>query len=46
MSIGNNIIKSKIPDFMKSYKNLMEYIEATGEFMDETKAFIDHFKIS
>ncbi len=44
MSIGNNIIKSKIPDFMKSYKNLMEYIEATGEFMDETKAFIDHFK--
>jgi hypothetical protein len=44
MSIKDNLIKSKIPDFMKSYPELVAYIESMGSFMDDTKTYIEHFK--
>ncbi|WGH49689.1 hypothetical protein [Alishewanella phage vB_AspM_Slicko01] len=44
MSIKQNLVGAKIPDFMKSYPNLIAYIEAMGEFMDDTRGYIDHFK--
>lgn len=42
--IGESIIKSKIPDFMRGYPNFVSYVGAMGEYMDETRSFIEHFK--
>jgi len=44
MTIKTNLIKAKTPDFLRSYPNLVAYIEAMGEFMDDTRGFIEHFK--
>lgn len=43
-TIKENLIKSKIPDFMRSYPSLIGYLNAFGDYMDDTKAFIEHFK--
>lgn len=44
MTIKESIVKSKIPDFMRSYPTLVAYLESVGEFMDDSKEFIEHFK--